>query len=117
MDIASLAVGDKRVRSGIAADFNPLPTIRFGTKIINRKTNQIGLLIKTWLNEYADGGVWCLGFLPRSQSFAFSTLCLPAQSVRYPNLIRTEIHFATCVDTKGKRYYIELDEIAPLEDE
>lgn len=57
--------------------------IAFGTKIINRKTNQIGLLIKTWLNEYTDGGVW----------------------------------FATCVDTKGKRYYIELDEIAPLEDD
>lgn len=56
--------------------------IAFGTKIINRKTNQIGLLIKTWLNEYA-GGVW----------------------------------FATCVDTKGKRYYIELDEIAPIEDD
>ena len=60
-----------------------LMDIAFGTKIINRKTNQIGLLIKTWLNEYADGGVW----------------------------------FATCVDTKGKRYYIELDEIAPLDED
>lgn len=27
------------------------------------------------------------------------------------------VWYATCVDTKGKRYYIELDEIAPLEDE
>lgn len=57
--------------------------IAFGTKIINRKTNEIGLLIKTWLNEYADGGVW----------------------------------FATCVDKKGKRYYIELDEIAPIDED
>ncbi|CCY23660.1 unknown [Brachyspira sp. CAG:484] len=32
--------------------------IAYGTKIINRKTNEIGLLIKTWLNDYADGGVW-----------------------------------------------------------
>ena len=24
----------------------------FGTKILNRKDNSIGLLIKTWLNEY-----------------------------------------------------------------
>lgn len=83
MDIARLIVGDKRARSGTAAGISPLPTIRFGTKIIKRKTNQIGLLIKTWLNEYADSGVW----------------------------------YATCIDTKGKRYYIELDEIAPLEDD
>lgn len=32
--------------------------IAYGTKILNRKTNEIGLLIKTWLNEYTDGGVW-----------------------------------------------------------
>ena len=57
--------------------------IAYGTKIINRKTNEIGLLIKTWLNEYADGKVW----------------------------------FATCVDKNGKRYHIELDEIAPIEEE
>jgi len=57
--------------------------IAFGTKIINRKTNQIGLLIKTWLNEYADGGVW----------------------------------YATCVDTKGKRYHINLDDISLIEED
>ncbi|HIS35730.1 TPA: hypothetical protein IAC10_03755 [Candidatus Scatousia excrementigallinarum] len=90
--------------------------IAFGTKIINRKTNEIGLLIKTWLNEYADGKVWRLGFLPRSQSFASRTLCLLAQSVRYPGFTRTEIRFATCVDKNGKRYLIELDEIVPIED-
>jgi hypothetical protein len=28
--------------------------IAFGTKIINLKTNEIGLLIKTWKNEFAD---------------------------------------------------------------
>ena len=28
---------------------------------------------------------YCLGFTPRSQNFAFGTLCLPAQAVRYPN--------------------------------
>jgi hypothetical protein len=54
----------------------------FGTKIFNRQTNEIGLLIKTWKNEFADGSIW----------------------------------FATCVDTKGKRYHIELDEIVPMED-
>jgi hypothetical protein len=54
----------------------------FGTKILNRQINEIGLLIKTWKNEFADGCIW----------------------------------FATCVDTKGKRYHIELDEIVPMED-
>ncbi len=28
--------------------------IAFGTKIINLKTNEIGLLIKTWKNQFAD---------------------------------------------------------------
>lgn len=56
--------------------------ISFETKILNRKTNKIGLLIKTWLNEFADENIW----------------------------------FATCVDQKGKRYNIELDEITPIED-
>ncbi|HIS82336.1 TPA: hypothetical protein IAD41_01850 [Candidatus Scatenecus faecavium] len=56
--------------------------ISFETKILNRKTNEIGLLIKTWLNEFADENIW----------------------------------FATCVDQKGKRYNIELDEITPIED-
>lgn len=55
--------------------------IAFGTKILNRKTNEIGLLIKTWLNEFADENIW----------------------------------YATCVDKNGKRYHIELDEIAPIE--
>jgi hypothetical protein len=30
----------------------------FGTKILNRQTNEIGLLIKTWKNEFADGCIW-----------------------------------------------------------
>lgn len=30
----------------------------FGTKILNRQTNKIGLLIKTWKNEFADGSIW-----------------------------------------------------------
>lgn len=54
----------------------------FGTKILNRQTNEIGLLIKTWKIEFADGSIW----------------------------------FATCVDTKGKRYHIELNEIVPMEE-
>lgn len=29
----------------------------FGTKILNNKTNEIGLLIYTWDNIYADGKV------------------------------------------------------------
>ena len=53
----------------------------FGTKILNRQTNEIGLLIKIWRNEFADGSIW----------------------------------FVTCVDTKGKRYHIELDEIVSME--
>lgn len=89
--------------------------IAFGTKIKNLKNNKVGLLIKVWKNKFADGVVDCLGFLPRSQSFACSTSCLSAQSVRYPSFTRTEIRFATCVDRNGKCYNIELDSIVPLE--
>ena len=56
--------------------------LAFGTKISNSETKEIGLLIKTWENRYADGVVM----------------------------------YATCVDKKGKRYNIELDKIAPIED-
>ena len=28
----------------------------FGTKILNLKTKEIGLVIYTWENEFADGG-------------------------------------------------------------
>lgn len=55
--------------------------LTFGTKIVNNKTEEIGLLIKIWLNKFADGKVW----------------------------------FATCVDEKGNKYNIELDNITPIE--
>ena len=29
----------------------------YGTKILNRKTGEIGLLIKTWKNKYADAEI------------------------------------------------------------
>lgn len=32
--------------------------IAFGTKILNHQTNEIGLLIKTWLNKFADQNIW-----------------------------------------------------------
>ncbi len=53
----------------------------YGTKIINLKTQEIGLLICVWKNRFAD----------------------------------KTVDFATCVDKQGKRYNIELDTIAPLE--
>lgn len=31
--------------------------LAFGTKIFNSKTKEIGLLIKTWKNQYADKAV------------------------------------------------------------
>ena len=86
----------------------------YGTKILNHKTQEIGLLICIWKNTFADSEVDCLGFLSRSQSFAFSTSCKSAQSVRYPSFTRTEIRFATCVDKQGKKYNIELDNIEGL---
>ena len=46
----------------------------YGTKILNLKTQEIGLLICLWENKFADKTVDCLGFLPRSQSFAFMPL-------------------------------------------
>ena len=38
----------------------------YGTKILNLKTQEIGLLICLWENKFADKTVDCLGFLPRS---------------------------------------------------
>jgi len=55
----------------------------FGTKILNHKTKEVGLLIYTWINKFADGN----------------------------------IPFATCVDTNGKKYNIEMDAISPAVDE
>nr|WP_317403544.1 hypothetical protein [uncultured Helicobacter sp.] len=31
--------------------------LTFGTKILNHKTGEIGLLIKTWKNKYADAEI------------------------------------------------------------
>ena len=56
----------------------------YGIKVLNLKTQEIGLLICTWKNRFADAEIDCLGFLPRSQSFAFGAVLQPAQSVRYP---------------------------------
>ena len=53
----------------------------YGTKVLNLKTQKIGLLICVWKNRFAD----------------------------------KTVDFATCVDMQGKRYNIELDAIAPLE--
>ena len=66
----------------------------YGTKILNLKTQEIGLLICLWENKFADETVDCLGFLPRSQSFAFCTFVHSAQSARYPDSlcsVRTQI--------------------------
>lgn len=53
----------------------------YGTKVLNLKTQEIGLLICVWKNRFAD----------------------------------KTVDFATCVNKQGKRYNIELDTIAPLE--
>lgn len=53
----------------------------YGTKVLNLKTQEIGLLICVWKNRFAD----------------------------------KTVDFATCVNKQGKRYNIELDAIAPLE--
>lgn len=53
----------------------------YGTKVLNLKTQEIGLLICVWKNCFAD----------------------------------KTVDFATCVNKQGKRYNIELDSIAPLE--
>ena len=55
----------------------------YGTKILNLQTQEIGLLICLWTNQFADG----------------------------------DVDFATCVDKKGKRYNIELDNIRGFEDD
>ena len=54
----------------------------FGTKIFNQETKEIGLLIYTWTNSYAD----------------------------------KDVPFATCVDSRGKKYNVEMDNISPIEE-
>ena len=41
----------------------------YGTKILNLKTQEIGLLICLWENKFVDKTVDCLGFAPHSESF------------------------------------------------
>ena len=82
----------------------------YGTKVLNLKTQEIGLLICIWKNKFADKTVDCLGFLPRSQSFALMPNGIFRSICSLFGRCRTEIRFATCVDMQGKRYNIELDE-------
>ena len=46
----------------------------FGTKILNRQTNEIGLLIKTWKNEFADGSIWFATCVDAKESVIISNL-------------------------------------------
>ncbi len=32
--------------------------LAYGSKILNHKTKEIGLLIRTWENKYADKTIW-----------------------------------------------------------
>lgn len=32
--------------------------LAYGTIIYNTETKEVGLLIKTWVNKFADGDVW-----------------------------------------------------------
>ena len=32
--------------------------LAYGTKIFNHKTNEVGLLIKTWINKFTDKDIW-----------------------------------------------------------
>ena len=89
----------------------------YGTKILNLKTQEIGLLICLWENKFADKTVDCLGFLPRSQSFAFMPHGIVRSICSLSGRCRTEIRFATCVDKTGKCYNIELDNIREFEDD
>ena len=59
----------------------------FGTEIYNYKTKEIGLVLYTWNNRFAENGGKYI-----------------------------DIQFATCVDQDGKRYNIEMDSIRPTED-
>lgn len=81
----------------------------YGTKILNLITQEIGLLIYLWENKFADKTVDCLGFLLRSQIFAFMPYGIVSSICSLFGRCRTEIRFATCVDKTGKRYNIELD--------
>lgn len=64
-------VGDvKRARISKADDFSPLSPIHYGTKILNLKTQEIGLLICIWKNTFADGEI------------DFAT-CVDRQGIRY----------------------------------
>ena len=89
----------------------------YGTKVLNLKTQEIGLLICLWKNKFADKTVDCLGFLPRSQSFALMPNDIVRSICSLSGRCRTEIRFATCVDMQGKRYIIKLDNIRGFEDD
>ena len=113
-DYKHLVGGIKRVSLTLSPSAaNPL----YGTKILNLNTQEIGLLICLWENKFADETVDCLGFLPRSQSFAFMPNGIVRSICSLSGRCRTEIRFATCVDKTGKRYNTELDNIRGFEDD
>ena len=62
-------------------------TTLYGTKILNHKTKNVGLIIYAWKNRFfVDGGGY------------------------------KDIPFVACVDQDGHKYNIEMDNISPIED-
>ena len=88
--------------------------IAFGTKIINLKTKEIGLLIKVWKNKFADGIIdfaTCVNESAselRAELFPLKQVETCSKEIRRP-VKRERVR-------QGKRYNIELDNIQPLED-
>ena len=70
----------------------------YGNKILNLKIQEIGLLIYLWENKFADKTVDCLGFLPRSESFAFE-LAVQVGSISSLSGINAVRKFARCTTT------------------
>ena len=73
-DYKHLVGGIKRVSLTLSPSAaNPL----YGTKILNLKTQEIGLLICLWENKYSDKTVDCLGFFAWLSAFnEFALFCL-----------------------------------------
>lgn len=72
-------------------------------------------LSKLGLMNMLTGEYGVLDFF-HARRVSLSHSVLITQSARYPGFTRTEIRFATCVETKRKRYYINLDDIIPVDE-
>lgn len=61
----------------------------YGTKILNHKIKEIGLLIKTWENKFVDKTIWLSWIYSTLEKLRYVPYGTVAPFSRYPDFVRT----------------------------